>query len=210
VDNLPAAVRDRLLRKSVSMSILSNNYGLTEPTIDKTLSPVQQSPTTSAPQSESKRPSRIPTPVYSSGSLARPRRERDDSASSLLTAIKHSEDEAFPRNGSMSSPAYSSPSASRNDLTQAEGGSDVTQTNGSTSNRLLSHTNTLRGPRPVGTATQANADQDTPANRDKRPGAPSPPSTQSRCSDMSELRKENLRRMRRPAKVDDGESNAIP
>lgn len=215
MDTLPAAVRDRLLRKSASMSVLSNKNDTAESMIDTSLSPVQQSPTTSATQSESKKASsRIPTPVYNSGSLARPRRDRDDSASSLLTAIKHSEDDASQGNdGSMSSSAYSSPSANHNNSTQAERGSYATQTNGSFSNRLLSHTNTLRGSRPLQVATHpsAYADQEASANRDKRPGVrsvPSSPSSQSRISDMSELRKENIRRMRWPAKVDDDESNA--
>ncbi|KAK3117143.1 hypothetical protein LTR53_001800 [Teratosphaeriaceae sp. CCFEE 6253] len=59
------------------------------------LSPVIQSPTTSATFSDSCRASRIPVPAYSSRSLARPRRERDDSVSSL-TATTQSEGTASP------------------------------------------------------------------------------------------------------------------
>lgn len=92
---LPNAVRERLLRKCVSTSVLADFSNQKVPTQDSEgprLSPVQQSPTTLGSLSESRPPSKIPTPTYGSGMLARPRQEREDSASSLLTAIKLSED----------------------------------------------------------------------------------------------------------------------
>ena len=72
----------RSIRKSMSLTSLSG------PTLGTALSPVIQSPTTSATLSETYRTSKIPMPVYSGGSLARPRQERNDSNSSLLTASK--------------------------------------------------------------------------------------------------------------------------
>ena len=145
-DNLPAAVRDRLLRKTVSMSVLSETPQKAMP--DSELSPLPQSPTSSALASDSKRPSRIPTP--NCNSLARPRRERDDSSSSLLTAIKHCDD-VSRRSGSLSS--SSSPSASRIDMKQG-GQQGVPLAN----NPLLEHTNALRGSVLAVSATKIDID----------------------------------------------------
>lgn len=151
IDTLPPAVRDRLLRKSASMSSLENTRA---PAQEPALSPVAQSPTTLAPpqefagtppdQNDATRAAcltRIPTPTYSS-SLARPRRDREDSASSLLTAIKVSRP-VSQRSGSSS--GYSSPTASRNDLTQGVHASEANQGSGQKGNRLLNHTASLRG-----------------------------------------------------------------
>ena len=76
IDTLPAAVRERLIRKSASMSSLELTYNRAA-VQETTLSPVAQSPTNSAPAEEvmqtppdydeSKRPSRIPTPAYKTG-----------------------------------------------------------------------------------------------------------------------------------------------
>ncbi|KAK3677234.1 hypothetical protein LTR78_002772 [Recurvomyces mirabilis] len=48
------------------------------------LSPVAQSTTTSTTMSDTKRASRIPTPIHTGKSMARPRKERDTSSSDLL------------------------------------------------------------------------------------------------------------------------------
>ena len=117
LDKLPAAVKDRLLRKSVSLSYLSDTASTKRLASQTKLSPVQQSPTASVPPSDIRKPTRIPTPVYSSGSLARPREEREDSASSLLTAIRHADDERRI-SVSRSSSGFSSPNAIRSDVLQ--------------------------------------------------------------------------------------------
>ncbi|KAK5172929.1 uncharacterized protein LTR77_003051 [Saxophila tyrrhenica] len=156
VGALPAAVRDRLLRKSASMSSLEarvqNNSNSGRP-----LTPIAPSPTTSAPRSESLktpsdsgdpwRRSKIPTPVHQRGSLARARRDRDDSSSSLLTVIRRS-DEAPQRTSSLSSSAWSSPSGSRVDMTQGPHAVAIAQGSSQrarNSNNLLEHTTSLRG-----------------------------------------------------------------
>nr|OQO15511.1 hypothetical protein B0A51_16712 [Rachicladosporium sp. CCFEE 5018] len=80
--------RESLLRKSVSAPLL---YEVTqrEPAAAAPvgLSPIECSPI-SAVTSESRRVSKIPSPNYRFV-LAKPRQSRDDSTSSLLTAIKH-------------------------------------------------------------------------------------------------------------------------
>ena len=215
IDTLPASVRQRLIRKSTSMSSLEIAHHKTTAQ-ESTLPPVAQSPINFGPLDEwtqtppdyddSKRPSRIPTPVYKANSMARPRRERDDSASSLLTAIKHSE-AGSRKSDSLSSSSYSSPSASRTDLTQAAQNSDAVQGsihNGSRSNTLLDHTNVLRGSSvAVAAAKAASAsttvvDQGMVAEHGQRPSVQrsnnSRSSTRSQThSDMGELRKENRR-----------------
>lgn len=126
---------DRVLRKSASTPLLAEHTGRAEMVShERALSPVEQSPTGSTPESESRRASKIPTPSY--GTLARPRQDRESSESSLLTAIRYSENNDR-RSNSISSSGYSSPSASRIDLTAGS--------QGTTSNRLLDHTKALRG-----------------------------------------------------------------
>ena len=138
---LPTAVRDRLLRKCASTSILSDVTRHEVNLPPRPLSPVDHSPTTSIPTStsESKRPSRIPTPVFSTAALARPRQNRESSSSSLLTAIKHSDD-SFHRAGSMSS-SRSSPSTSRVGGVQDQ----PSPNNQENTNHLAEHTRALRG-----------------------------------------------------------------
>lgn len=215
LDTLPPSVRERLIRKSASMSSLDTTPPKA-PMQGPSLSPVAQSPTTSAPLQEfaeaspdidETRPTRIPTPVYQSGSLARPRRDREDSASSLLTAIKVSRP-VSQRSGSGSSTSYSSPSASRTDLTQGVNGSEIVQGSGQRSNRLLHHTNSLHGSVAVAAAQKAagiinlnNFDHEHAATHGLRKGSSSNnnrSSTQSGTdSDMGEPRKENQEPMRR-------------
>lgn len=175
LDNLPPAVKDRLLRKSVSVSCLSEPVGFPAAASgpEPALSPVAQSPTPSALPSEwteaapgsaeMKRPSRIPTPVHGSG---RPRRDREDSASSLLTAIKHAGG-LSQRSGSMSGSAYSSPSTSRVDLTQGLQGAETTQASSYRSNRLLEHTNALRSTTLAIAAAKAASSMSSHADHDK-------------------------------------------
>lgn len=165
VNNLPPGVRSRLLRKSASMSTLeampsqiatdgqpSSRIGQ-RPTIT---THVETQHSRNICDDPSKR-SRIPTPVHL-GSLARPRRERDDSSSSLLTAIRQS-DRASHRSNSLSSSAFSSPAGSRIDLTQGWQGLDIVQvstTRTSGSNRLVNRSDALRD---NGLATVAQAEE---------------------------------------------------
>lgn len=154
LDNLPPGVKNRLLRKSASMSTLEARPSQ-PPAQERPWPPVVQSPMSSRDPERQHSPlacgdparrSRIPTPVYR-GSLSRPRSERDDSSSSLLTAIRQS-DRASRRSNSLSSSAFGSPSGSRVDMTQGWHGLDVVQvstTRTSGSNRLEDQTNALRG-----------------------------------------------------------------
>ena len=214
IDTLPPTVRERLIRKSASMSSLEAAWS--KPTAQECpLSPVAQSPPTSVPQEfagtppdgeEAKKTTRIPTPVYKSGSLARPRRDRDDSPSSLLTAIKLSRP-VSQRSSSISSSSRSSPSASRTDLMKGLYGSETIQGSGQKGNRLLHHTNALRGGVAAIAAQKAvginlnNFDQQPAATQGQRKGISSNnnrSSTRSRTdSDMGELRKENEEPIRR-------------
>lgn len=141
-EGILGSVGERILRKSVSLDILRRN----PPTTNVAdLSPVPSSPTVSTFPSEGRPPSRIPTPVHS---LARPRQEREDSASSLLTAIRQPED-AGKRSNSVTSSAYSSPSAKASDANPSRGSqySELALAPGlrsCSSNRLLDHTRSLR------------------------------------------------------------------
>lgn len=142
---------ERVLRKSASTPLLAEHAA--RPSADaqqRALSPVQHSPTNSTPVSESRRASKIPTPTYGNGTLARPRQERESSESSLLTAIRYSET-VDRRSSSLSSSGYSSPPAGRMDSTL------VSQA--TASNRLLEHTQALRGNAPALTAS-ANFTED--------------------------------------------------
>lgn len=81
--------QDRSLRRSVSASALKESRNIASA---RPLSPVAHSPTPSAlVDGRFGLPSRIPTPVFSSGSVARPRQEREDSIASLLTVIKYND-----------------------------------------------------------------------------------------------------------------------
>lgn len=106
------------LRKSASLDVL-RQPGLEGLCSARALSPVAASPTTSVAPTEGRPPSRIPTPVYSSSSLARPRQERENSASSLVTAMKQAED-LSKRSNSMSSSRYSPTAASAENLANAQ------------------------------------------------------------------------------------------
>ncbi|KAK0290607.1 hypothetical protein LTR35_000038 [Friedmanniomyces endolithicus] len=58
------------------------------------LSPILPSPTASVTFSDSCRASRIPVPIHGSGSIARPRQERENLASSPLATTEHQPDSA--------------------------------------------------------------------------------------------------------------------
>ena len=182
-----AGTYSRVLRKSASTPLLAERTRQPDTTsAERSLSPVEQSPTSSTPvSSESRRASKIPTPVYNPLTLARPRQERENSESSLLTAIRYSET-TERRSGSMSSSGYSSPSASRMDLTAGS--------QGSTSNRLLEHTKALRG-NAFAAAAAAKAVENNQVIVDQAPSPMHEKRLSVQKADMSERRKENARPM---------------
>lgn len=151
LEGLTTSVKDRLLRKSASTSFLFDISSTDATAMQPTLSPIGQSPTTSTSQLEERKSSKIPTPVYSAASRARPRSERDSSASSLLTAIKCSDEESI-RSISQSGSACSSPTAKQvNSERLSQGtegtlrGTPRTEQWAIGGNPLIEHTNALRG-----------------------------------------------------------------
>lgn len=99
--------RESLLRQSVSLSSLPNVAPhVTTTTAPIDLSPIESSPTSARTSDSRRTSSRIPSPTYNAP-LARPRRERDGSTSSLLTVMKGS-DHAGHRSNSAASSVYSS------------------------------------------------------------------------------------------------------
>lgn len=188
-----------ILRKSASMSSILNAAPLS-PMAGLALFSVPQSPPTSSPPSEPRRVSRIPTPVRGSGSLARPRQKREDSSSSLLTAIRHSENTSHR---SSSSSIQSSSSTSRLDTMQRQLGSSQTSSANLTlisNNRLLDHTKALRGNAFAQAAARAAVAADQlPTSRGDLQKAPctvcpsrgSNTSTTGLRSDMSDTGREN-------------------
>jgi len=133
------------LRKSVSLSDLSRMSQQRDAMPQRNPFPLPTTPTTAAPPVEARRMSRIPTPVHGSGGLARPRQEREDSSSSLLTVINHDKRNSH-RCGSTGSSTYSSPGTCVDGF--GPHGSDRaasgTQTSASSSNMLLEYTQALR------------------------------------------------------------------
>lgn len=186
----------KTLRKSVSLCTLLDDSKMKA--VDRSLSPVAPSPTTSAPVSEGRSQSRIPTPVFSFNALARPRQEREDSSSSLLTVIQHS-DENVRRSTSRASSVYSSPSVSRTPSSY-EVSSMAGNLKSKSSNRLLNHTLSLRGSPSslaVAAARAANAGETVSLagsiGGERRSSAKSSHSAMSMQSDGGDLRRENSR-----------------
>ena len=105
----PAQETDRMLRRSASMTSLAD-LAQRAARVERTLSPVTQSPTSSAPTSEPRRCSRIPTPVRGPGCLARSRQERENASSSVSTNPKHP---GRILAGCVTAPVYSSPTQIR-------------------------------------------------------------------------------------------------
>lgn len=125
----------------------------------------------------SRTPSRIPTPVYTPGALARPRQERDESMSSLLTVIKRS-DEGESRTSSV----YSSPSWSREEFVKTSPCNDrdsMSRMRSRESNRLVNRTNDLRS----GGGRESDPDGKLSGARDYLRG----------CPDMGLAQQENSR-----------------
>ncbi|EME77861.1 uncharacterized protein MYCFIDRAFT_179337 [Pseudocercospora fijiensis CIRAD86] len=199
--DLPQAVKDRILKKSVSLAALNEQAAKTaaldrsvSPTMQQPLSPVAQSPPASAPGSASlpptdgRPPSRIPTPVFNS--KARPRQEREDSASSLLTAIKVAD--GSNRSNSITSSTCNSPPGSIADPARASypasaGGFPPAVWRTSSSKNLLEHTNILRtGSRNATPARSASAANEV-SFESKVHGQQTSVRNQPGCSQLSEI-----------------------
>lgn len=137
--------KEHTLRRSVSADGLRRARTTTSA---RALSPVPPSPTPSAlMEGRNGTPSRIPTPIFTSGSLAKPRQERDESASSLLTVLQY--------NGarSVSSSSNGSPECSRTNLARAA--EEMLSTQSSVSLSSSNSTNRLHALRGIDLAAAA-------------------------------------------------------
>ena len=153
--------KDRILQKSVSADGLRRSETTTSA---RALSPVVPSPTSSAfMEGRTGTPSRIPTPVFTSGSLAKPRQEREESASSLLTVIQY--------NGtrSVSSSNYSSPESSRNLARAAEEVLTVQTPMSLHSSNSTNRLNSLRGMDLAAAAARTASGGEADASPNKAP-----------------------------------------
>jgi hypothetical protein len=184
--------RESLLRKSVSLSALPEApryVPVRSAPVD--LSPIESSPTTSARTSDSKGTSKIPNPTYNA-TLAKLRQQREDSASSLLTAMRDSEYRG-QRSSSAASSVYSSQSRqsshhaatdksrmmSRTAHTQSSQAivnrlehqrrhefSSVDTAGSGASRHLFDHTNAVRTGTSIGGSTVSDGDSGSASNLD--------------------------------------------
>ncbi|KAF2214401.1 hypothetical protein CERZMDRAFT_117048 [Cercospora zeae-maydis SCOH1-5] len=188
--------KERMLRKSISA------YALRGPDIitpARSLSPVAQSPTAStSADARFGPPSRIPTPVCTPGSLARPRQEREDSAASLLTVIQQNDEKR--RASSVSSSSYSSPSSSRVSLARAVQEvltiqSPVPRPISNGSDILRGHSHSLRGSSlTAGIARSVHVGPDvSPRGQFKRPSMQQYRNSHTASSVSNGVRQENMR-----------------
>lgn len=101
--------RESLLRKSASLSSLPAiaNRGPTA-NAPANLSPINSSPTTSTRTADSRQSSKIPSPVFINGTLAKPRQERDSLVAHTPSSVEGSEH--VQRSSSLASSAYSAQS----------------------------------------------------------------------------------------------------
>lgn len=147
------------LRKSVSLSSIPAPATHHDSMGKPPLSPVAQSPLSSAPRVGSWRVSKIPTPISSSGSVVRFGRKREDSLSSLVTAIKHDDDvsrRSSPKSGSFGhSPTESRAESVTSKVRGVDRPNALAGTRFSSSNSLLDYTNTLRCKMCPSTATSS-------------------------------------------------------
>lgn len=173
--------RESLLQKSVSLSALPQAARLVPARSSQNdLSPIESSPTTSARTSDSRRTSKIPSPTYNAA-LAKPRQQREESATSLLTAMRDAEHPGR-RSSSAASSVYSTQSrhhvatdklriVSRTSLAQPaqaivnrldpkrlHGFSSVDTAGTAPSQRLIDHTNAVRAGTSIGGSTMSAGD----------------------------------------------------
>jgi hypothetical protein len=176
-----SASRESLLRKSVSLSALHEAARpVPARSSQNDLSPIECSPTTSTRTNDSRRTSKIPSPTYNAA-LAKPRQQREESASSLLTAMRDAEHPG-KRSSSAASSVYSTQSrhhvatdkpriASRTSLTQPSqaivnrldlqrlhGFSSVDAAGTAPSRQLIDHTNAVRAGTSIGGSTMSAGD----------------------------------------------------
>jgi hypothetical protein len=181
--------RESLLRKSVSLSALpeaARYVPVRSAHVD--LSPIESSPTTSARTSDSRGTSKIPSPAYNA-TLAKPRQQREDSTSSLLTAMRDPEYRG-QRSSSAASSVYSSQSShhvateksrmmSRTAHTQPSQAivnrlehqrrhefSSVDTAGSGLSRQLFDHTNAVRAGTSIGGSTVSVGDSGSASNLD--------------------------------------------
>jgi len=173
-----SASRESLLRKSVSLSALPEAARLVP--ARNNLSPIESSPTTSARTTDSRRTSKIPSPTYNAA-LAKPRQQREEPATSLLTAMRDAEHSAR-RSSSAASSVYSTQSrhhiatdkprivsrtsftppaqanVNRLDLQRLHGFSSVDTAGTAPSRHLIDHTNAVRAGTSIGGSTISAGD----------------------------------------------------
>jgi hypothetical protein len=162
--------RESLLRKSVSLSALpeaARYVPVRSAHVD--LSPIESSPTTSARTSDSKGTSKIPSPAYNA-TLAKPRQQREDSTSSLLTAMRDSEYRG-QRSSSAASSVYSSQSSHHvaTDKSRMMSRTAHTQPSQAIVNRLehlFDHTNAVRAGTSIGGSMVSVEDSGSASNLD--------------------------------------------
>jgi len=187
--------RESLLRKSVSLSALPKAVRhVPARSLQHDLSPIESSPTTSARTSDSRRTSKIPSPTYNAA-LAKPRQQREESTSSLLTAMRDTEQQG-QRSSSAASSVYSTQSrhhiatdkpriVSRTALTRSSQaimnrldhqrlhGLSSLDTAGTAPNRqLIDHTNAVRAGTSIGGSTIAAGDGGNADNLDVKLHSP--------------------------------------
>ena len=176
-----SASRESLLRKSVSLSALHEAARPVPPRSSQNdLSPIECSPTTSTRTNDSRRTSKIPSPIYNAA-LAKPRQQREESASSLLTAMRDAEHPG-KRSSSAASSVYSTQSrhhvatdkpriASRTPLTQPSQAtvnrldlqrlhvfSSSDAAGAASTRQLIDHTNAVRAGTSIGGSTMSAGD----------------------------------------------------
>ena len=173
--------RESLLRKSASLSALHEAARLVPARSSQNdLSPIESSPTTSAQTSDSRRTSKIPSPTYNAA-LAKPRQQREESATSLLTVMRDAEHQG-QRSSSAASSVYSTQSrhhvatdkprivsrtsltqpaqaiVNRLDLQRLHGFSSVDTAGTAASRLLIDHTNAVRAGTSIGGSTMSVPD----------------------------------------------------
>ena len=183
------ANRESLLRKSVSLSALHEGARLVPARSSQNdVSPIDSSPTTSARTSDSRRTSKIPSPTYNAV-LAKPRQQREESATSLLTAMRDAEHPG-QRSSSAASSVCSTQSryhvatdqprivsrtsltqpaqaiANRLDLQRLHGLSSVDTAGTAASQHLIDHTNAVRARTSIGGSTMSVPDGDSADDSD--------------------------------------------
>lgn len=187
--------RESLLRKSVSLSALPEAARRVPATTARNdLSPIESSPTGSVHTSDSRKTSKIPSPSYNAA-LAKPRQERENSASSLLIAMGDT-DHSGQRSSSAASSVYSSHSyhhvatdrprvsslaafsqpghASRLEYQRRHGLSsfDAAGTGPAPSRQLVDHTNAVRAGTSIGGSTISVRDSGSAVNSDMKVHSP--------------------------------------